>query len=86
MPRFRLFKKPFSELSRHKQRDLYIRLRWKIQQSKNRYSKEFLSSEHLVKSLGKVIPLFLMQTYQKILLYFHTKPPFNPNSLPESDF
>jgi hypothetical protein len=37
MPRFRLFKKPFSELSRHKQRDLYIRLRWKIQQSKNRY-------------------------------------------------
>lgn len=44
MTRFRLFKKPFSKLSRHKQRDLYIRLRWKIQQSKNRYSKEFLST------------------------------------------
>lgn len=44
MPRFRPFKQPFSELSRHKQRDLYIRLRGKINHSKNRYSKDFLST------------------------------------------
>jgi hypothetical protein len=44
MPRFRPFKQPFSELSRHKQRDLYIRLRGKINHSKNRYSKNFLST------------------------------------------
>lgn len=44
MPRFRLFKKPFSELSQHKKRDLYIRLRGKINHPKNRYSKNFLST------------------------------------------
>lgn len=44
MPRFRLFKKSFSELSQHKKRDLYIRLRGKINHPKNRYSKNFLST------------------------------------------
>lgn len=44
MPRFfRPFKKPFSELSRHKQRDLYIRLRGQIKNHKKKYSEHFLS-------------------------------------------
>jgi hypothetical protein len=44
MPRYRLFKKPFSELSRHKQRDLYIRVRGKIKNHKKKYSEHFLST------------------------------------------